>query len=70
MGMDRRIERLEQHPIRRGSADPFDYTEDELAAIATGGKVTRAEALTDDELAAIIAAGEITGPEAADGGLA
>lgn len=50
MGMDRRIERLEQHPIRRGSADPFDYTEDELAAIATGGKITRAEALTDAEL--------------------
>ena len=68
MGMDRRIERLENHvpEVRRVE----DMTEDELASLATGGRITRAEALTDDELAAIIAAGEITGPEAADGGLA
>ena len=51
--MDRRIERLENHVPEDRRAD--DMTDDELAAIATGGKVTRAEALTDADLEAIAA---------------
>ncbi len=60
MGMDRRIERLENHvpEVRRAE----DMTDDELAVIATGGKVTRAEALTDKQLLQIIADGTVATP--------
>ena len=60
MDIIRRIERLEARVERLEAQQPVtvdDLTEDELAAIATGGKVTRAEALTEAELERI-AAGE------------
>lgn len=46
--MIRRIQRLEAQLGRRVTVE--DMTDDELAAIATRGRITRAEVLTDAEL--------------------